>query len=274
MPEDTTTTTTTETKPWFDGFEPELKDIITKKAWDKLDPSTLAKTALTSYHTAEKLIGVPASEVLRLPKPEDTTAWEEVFTRLGAPKEKSEYKIGEMKFSDGDTLSPEFVTYIEDAVHNARLRPDQASKVTTAFMQFLEHSEKASSDAELLTASQEMDKLKANWGANFDINDRIATSAANKLGITADNLTALKKTVGVSGTMEMLLNLGKAMGEARFITGEKEENNGVLSADQAQTRKEALMADTNWRARWFAGDAAAHKEMNDLNYRIVKARHG
>src|SRR5881394_756652 len=81
-PEETTTTATTTTpdKPWFDGFD------------------------------AEKLVGVPADQVLRVPKDAaDEKGWNAVWSRLGKPTDAKGYDFSDIKFADGTAPDATFV---------------------------------------------------------------------------------------------------------------------------------------------------------------------
>src|SRR5713226_8933869 len=82
---------TAATEPWYSGFQDkDLKGYAELNHWK--DPEAAARDA----REAQKLIGVPKEDLLRVPKdfgvakPEEIDA---VYTRLGRPKTAAEYKL-------------------------------------------------------------------------------------------------------------------------------------------------------------------------------------
>jgi hypothetical protein len=263
------------TPPWFDAYEPEIKTHIQAKGWDKLDPVAAFKAQAASYKEAERLLGAPREQLIRLPSdPNDSEGWNAINAKLGVPADKTAYNFKELKFADGKPLDDNFIEQISTAVHAARLRPDQATQVVAAFMKTQDEAAKLTNDNGALLKQQNDAALTTAWGQNRDLNETIAKRAANQLGITDEDLSALTTIKGGPATWEMLLKLGKAMGEARFITNENTGGgNGVLSLEQALARKTELYADNDFVAKYTRGDVAALKEMNDLDYLIVRARY-
>jgi hypothetical protein len=270
-----TTTTTTTQVPWFDAFEPEMKGVLQNKQWDKLDPMSAMKEVLKSYREAESKLGAPASSLVRIPDdPHDEAGWSAVHKRLGVPEDKTAYKFNELKFANGEPLDVDFVGQMHDAAHSAKLRPEQATQVVSAFMKFLDETDKRAEQKLALVKQQEDDALNASWGANREINMDIVKRTAAQLKMSEAAIEALRQVEGGAATMNMLLDLSKKMGEARFISGESGGGNAqITSAEQAMARKEELKNDTEWLAKYAKGDSKAVAEMNDLDYIIVRARY-
>ena len=73
--------------------------------------------------------------------------------------------------------------------------------------------------------------------------------------------------------MDAFKTLGQRIGEAAFLGDNTGRLPGAdtLSRDQALDRKATLMKDQSWAQKWDQGDAAAVKEMSDLD-RIITTR--
>lgn len=264
------------TPPWFDGFDPDTKTHIQAKGWDKLDPVAAFQQSVNSYREAERMLGVPKDQLIRLPTDaNDTDGWNKVNERLGVPADKAAYNFKELKFADGEALDDSFIDQLSNAVHAARLRPEQATQVVSAFMKFMDETDKSTADSAALLKQQNDAALTTAWGANRDLNETIAKRAASQLGITDDDLVALSAVKGGPATWEMLLKLGKSMGEARFITNENTTGgNGILSLEQALARKQELYHDEDWVKKFNSGNMEAIKTMDDIDYIITRARYG
>lgn len=259
--------------PWFDAFEPESKGVLQNKGWDKLTPIEATKELIRSYREAESKLGAPASSLVRIPEdPNDEAGWAAVHTRLGVPSDKTAYNFKELKFADGEQLDDNFIGMMHDAVHTAKLRPDQATAVVSAFMKFLDETDKQEETNLSISRQKEEDELNASWGANKEVNMDTVKRTAAALKISEAGLNALRTVEGGAAAMNMLLDLSKKMGEARFIGGETSTSSGPMSMEQAIAEKERLSNDTEFLKKYFDGDSKAVEQMNDLDYKIVKAR--
>ena len=85
-------------KAWHDGTAPETLGFWQNKGYDVTNPKALAEKLTEQYRAAEKFIGVPPDQVVRMPKadakPEDLRAF---YERLGAPKEAKDYDLTAVK---------------------------------------------------------------------------------------------------------------------------------------------------------------------------------
>lgn len=268
-------TTTQPTTTWVDPLEPEIKGHLQTRGWDKLDPGKAVTEAVKFAQAAEKAQGIPVAEIARIPAdPNDAAGWAALHTRLGVPDNKAAYALADLKFADGEALDEAFTERMRGIAHDAKLRPDQATKVVSEFMKFLDETDTTDQAAQKRVAEQELEKLKVNWGPNFDLNNQVVDRAAKRLNIAPEQLKTLAQVTGAAATFEMLLSLGVAMGEARYISGSNPQGaGGVMSAEQAVARKAELARDTSFLDRYSKGETAAIDEMNNLDYIIVRARH-
>lgn len=259
-------------KPWHDGFAAEDIGYFQNRGTDKGDAKAAALAASRAHREAEKLIGAPAAELIRLPKdPNDTAGWTTVRERLGVPKDANGYAdaFKVIKHADGSDLKAEEVAAWGKKAHTLGLRPSDA-------LTFVNESIKESEAAKAAGTVEEQGKLAAqktalatNWGTNFDANMFVAKQTAGVLGVTPEQVAALESVVGYDKVMEMFRNIGSKIGEDRFVLNPANPSTGAMTKEQAVERKAALMADQVWTAAYLAGDTTKRAEMRALNVMIV-----
>src|SRR5713101_1533550 len=126
--------------PWIDNLpDDELKAHATAKGWDKLEPDKAAIAAVTSHRALEKLAGLPAERLLRLPDKPDAPEWEDVRKLLPHPKDASEYKLEGVKLKDGTDPKEDFTTFVRTLAHEFGLPQTQATRMAQALV---EHADK------------------------------------------------------------------------------------------------------------------------------------
>ena len=78
------------TPPWYQGLpgvDNEFVGHLTNKGWDKKTATEVAIEAVKSWKSAEKMVGVPANEIIRKPKDlNDTAGWQAFYEAAGKPK--------------------------------------------------------------------------------------------------------------------------------------------------------------------------------------------
>src|SRR5262249_59504072 len=88
---------------WDQGADAEMAGYWTNKVYDPSDPLKFASGITEQYRAAEKHLGAPSSELLRIPKanaqPADLAAF---WQRLGVPKEAKDYDLSTIKFAGAD----------------------------------------------------------------------------------------------------------------------------------------------------------------------------
>lgn len=253
-------------KPWYDGqADAEMVGHWQNKGYDVTSPAKIAIEATKAHREAEKLVGAPASQLIRLPADpgKDPEGMRAVWQRLGAPKDAAEYDLPQLKDKDGKVTDAALDTTLRTAMAKVNLPKDMAGEITAAIVKHntdVAVAKAAELEATLVT---ERETLRKNWGANEPANRVIATNAAKALGLTEVEINALEKTVGYARVMEMLRNIGTKIGEDKFIKGEGGETK-IASRDQANARLTELKQDKAWVKRYNDGDTLAKREMHDL----------
>lgn len=254
-------------KPWHDGADPAVKGFWETKGLKLDSPRDFALKLTEMYQGAERLIGVPADQIVKLPKadakPEDLRAF---YERLGAPKEAKDYDLSAVK---DETLS----TAIRNSAHAAGLPKEAASAVAKALAAALDT--KTSTENALLTAKLEEQKanLQKNWGDKYAYNHLQAMEGARRLfGMDPEAVKALEGVVGFDRIMEACRKVGAGTREDTFVErGASGPAGDVTTLEGAKEKKAQLMTDKEWVARYLNGGAAEKREMSRLNSMITGA---
>jgi hypothetical protein len=245
----------------------ELTAYAANRGWDKLPAEKVAVEATRAHREASRLIGVPETQLLRLPTAPDAPEWKGVYERLGAPKAATEYKFDTVKFKDGTALDPKFVTDLQALAYKNHLSVDAAVDMAKGFVQLADQAEDVDNTATTQKIALEKTELLKNWGPNEAVNKIIAARAAEKLGLDVAHVNALENLVGYKTTMETLLILGQQMGEDNFVrVNNGNQGSTVLTADQATEKIRSLKADPEWRKKYLDGGTASneYRELNGL----------
>lgn len=250
-------------KPWYDGkVDAETIGHWDNKGWKKDDPVAVAIEASKAARELQKHFGVPADQLLRLPKDaNDEAAMSAVRQRLGMPKEAKEYDFTSVKFADGTELDQGFTDAMRAALHKVGVAKDAAPEVVKAVVKFMDDADKAEGDARTATLNSERANLQKEWGNNFEFNRLTAMQGAKRLGVDPETVAKLESEVGYSKIMEMFRKIGAGTTEDSFVEG---GNGNPTTMNGAKARIEELKSDPQWRARYLAGSKKEVDEMNNL----------
>jgi len=251
-------------KPWYGTPEPEVLGYMQARGLDKMKPEEAAIAAIGFHREAEKLIGAPAEQLIRLPKDAaDVEAWNKVHAKLGVPADPKEYDFTTLKYSDGSTMKDTEVEELRTLVAELKLPKATAALLGKRLMDLNEKAEGSKTALYQGELAQEKDKLAQNWGHNAASNQVVADNAMLKLGVTPEQQEALKGVIGYAALMEMFRDIGTKIGEDRFVRGNS-NSNGVMTKDEAAAKLESLRNDSEWFKRYQSGNPEAMKEFNDL----------
>jgi hypothetical protein len=237
---------------------------LQNRGWDKLTPDKAALEAIKAHREAEKLIGAPQDQLLRMPKDaSDVDGWNKVHAKLGVPEKPTDYDFTAVKFTDGREIGAEEVTALQTMAKELNLPKATAQLLAQKLIKISETEGLKFSTEQEAKLAQETDKLKENWGAGFNTNKIVADNAMAKFGVTAEQQAALEKTIGYAATMEMFRSIGASMGEDKFVRGGG-PTPGALTKDEATYKMSQLQNDKLWVDKLMNGDVLAQKEFNDL----------
>lgn len=262
----TTTTTTTTAATWHDGFDSDLKSHIANRGWDKLDANAALAQAIKAHREAEKLIGIPAENLLRAPKDaNDKENLGKIYDRLGVPKDAKEYDFTGIKFTDGNEPDETFINRVRDLSAKYHLPKDEARALASDLLKTIEEDDASETATYQATLAEQKAQLEKNWGAaNMAANKITAQNAAAKLGVTPEQIAELEKSIGYASLMEMFRKIGAGMGEDKFVNNQAGGAGGALTREQAQAKLDGLMKDDVWLEKFNKGDALASQEFHNL----------
>lgn len=194
-----------------------------------------------SYLNAQRMIGVPAERLLRLPDSDDPKAWEPLWSRLGRPEAPDKY---DLKVPQGVAADDKLLQGFKAWAHEAGLNQRQAATVFERY---------ATSAAELSRAQQEstaqakaaaLQELKTEWGAAFDKNINDARRALQHYG--DEKLVQDLQATGMADNPSLvrtLAKLGAQLREDGLVRGTPDPSDGALSPAEAKQQIAAMQTD-------------------------------
>lgn len=253
---------------WWNGFDDETKGYLQNKGLSTKTAEEAFVTASKMHRDAEKLIGAPASELIRLPKDQTSPEWAGVYKRLGALEAPDKYTFEGVKHTGDKPLNPALTDALRKAAFDGHLSAEAANVVAREVVKHIDASESQIAAELQSTLDSEKKALKDNWGANEAANMVIAQNAAQALGVSKEAVVALANQVGYSKVMEMFRQIGTKIGEDRFVTNGGANNNGIMTKEQAIATKAELMRDNEWVKRYLNNGVEERRKMEALN-RII-----
>ncbi len=245
-------------KPWTEGFDADTLGYVTNKQWS--GPADVLK----SYRNLEKLHGVPAEKLVKVPDPEDVEGWKQAYQRLGAPDTADKYDIPLPK-EGGDEA---YAKWARETFHGAGLNVRQAKAVVEAHNKYMaEHAAAQATKYQESVAADEA-ALKGEWKADYEANMAAAKRAAAAFGWTGETIDKLEKALGYPALMKMAHEMGKRLGtDDGFVEGDGGNGGGGTPSSSAGAiaRIAELRKDKAFCARFAAGDAEAKAEMKRLH---------
>lgn len=241
---------------WTDAFDPNLKDYVSQKGFQ--DP----KSVLESYINLEKLRGVPAERLLKMPEQADAAGWNDVFTKLGKPATPEGYG-----FKPASPEGQEFTDWAKNTFHNLNLTESQGKDLLKQYNEFHTGIQAKAVDAYKAAVTEQTGTLKKEWGAAFDQNMLRAKSAFKQFGVPDAAVDAMEKHMGLDGVMKFFHRLGTSMGEHAYIDGGQGNGNFgdlIMTPEQAQSRIAALKKDPDYREKYLKGSVKEKAEMDRL----------
>lgn len=257
---------------WYGGYDADTQSHLTGRGWDKLTVDQAAAQAIKAHREAEKMIGVPAENLLRAPKDaNDKENLAKIHARLGVPTDPKEYTFDGLKRASGEDVAPEFVEKVRGLAAKYNLPKDSARALAADLVAEEDSRDKTATTAYEQKLIAEREKLDKDWGANKATNLIVAQNAAAKLGLTPEEVSALEKTTSYSRVMEMFRQIGTRIGEDKFVNRDT-PGTGALTAEEAQSKLDALGKDGEWMKKFDNGDVEANAMFNNLTKIIAASK--
>lgn len=253
--------------PWYQGkLDSEIIGYAQNKAWKLDDPISFAAEAAKAAINAQKFVGAPPEELLRLPKEPGDPAWSNVWQRLGMPKDIQGYDLSDVKFADGTAIDQALGDAIRRTAFENHVPKDAATAFARALVKHVESTDTADAANQKADWDAGVARLKQSWGTNERINELTALEGAKRVGINQEQYEKLARAVGVDVVAEMFRKIGAGTKEDTFHEG---NNPNPTTVEAARARKQELLADKDWLNRYTKGEVQARREMRSLNQIIT-----
>jgi len=221
-----------------------------------------------SFVNAQRLIG---ADKLPLPKNPTEDDLSNIYSRLGRPNEPSGYALQ----ADGQMLSESDVNTVSDVFHKLGLSKTQANGILDYYRSSIQQTTEAMTKDAAQQKNNVEQKLKAEWGADYDAKVQMANQAVSDI-VGKDLLDIELKDGTKVGNHPAFIKAFSNFAEfKRSVTKEDtiSENavNYRMSPADAQAKIDAIMQDKShayWNRKDTIGRQKAVQEVQDL-YEMV-----
>lgn len=247
---------------WHDSFDPDTKQWLGGMGLDKLPADQALAKVLPMYRGAEQKLGVPADQLLRMPKDEnDAEGWNAVMAKLGRPENPDGYGLQAPEGSNG-----EFLKTASGWFHELGIPKRQAAGLAGKWNEYMQAQQVAADGAWNQRFDQEIGALKGEWqGPEFDKNVDLAKRVMGAMGMAPEQLKAIERAIGPAAMLKSFAKFGGAIGEHRFADAGGARQFGGMTPEAARIRIAELQKDSAWVTKYANGDADAKAEFTRLN---------
>jgi hypothetical protein len=179
----------------------------------------------------------------KIPMPENESEWEEVYDRLGRPKEASEYQL-----SVDEGLPPEFaeamsknMDWFRATAHELGLNAGQTSKLYSSYTNFIYKEAQSQNDQVQSEMGTAVEALKTDLGEAYEGKMTLANRAISEIG--GEDLISLFERSGMGRNptvVKAFIKMGELMGED---VGLDVGGDDVASNDDLDTQIAEIQAD-------------------------------
>lgn len=239
----------------------DLKAFAETKAFK--DPAA----ALESMRNLEKLVGVPADQLIRKPKDaSDVDGMKAFRTALGVPEAADGYGI---QSPDG-VAGADFVKWAGATFLEAGIPKEAAGQIVAKWNEFANAQLTAMAAADQTAFANGMVQLKDQWGGAYDERVELAKRALRTFGkeigineIGDEGFKSLEKGAGGGVQLiKLLAAVGARTSEDKFVAGAPPAF--TMTAEQAGAKIKELQADRAWSSAYLNGDKNKQAEMQRL----------
>ena len=226
---------------WYDGhgFKDEDIGYVQNKAWKN------PLEVVNAYKNLEKFHGVPADQLIKLPKDlSDEKAMGEIYSRLGRPEKPEAY---EFKAPEGVRLDDDRMNWAKGVSHKLGLSKAQHASLVQATLEY-EGGVISESEKKFKQISEEqLVGLKKEWGNAFAEREALGKRAVRAF-LPGDQehkaalMNAIEGAIGTAPMLKLFANIGEKMGEDKIHEGDGDRPFGY-TPQQAQADKANLMAE-------------------------------
>lgn len=240
--------------PWFPDTH---KEFVESKGWKA--PGDV----LDSYANLEKLIGAEkAGRTVVLPKDaNDVEGRKAFFAKIGVPDTPDAY---ELPVPAGE--GAEFAKTAAQWFHANGVPKAAAQAIAEQWNGFMEKLVTEEQQKAQVASAQQLDKLKTEWGPEFDKRAEYARRFLKEAGWDDSKVAKYEQAFGTAEMLRDFYQWGSKLGEPDFVTGNPQGFTPQKAAVQAKINE--------LRQKRIAGqvtDAQFHAEMSVLGPQLEAA---
>jgi hypothetical protein len=239
------------------GVDPDSLGYVQSKGWKTVGD------LVGSYRNAEKALGVPADQIIKLPKERTDATMGEIYDKLGRPKDASGYTI-KVPEQGGD---PEFAKQAATWFHETGLNQGQVEKLTGKWNEHIASVMQTQQAQIAERDTAQIAEIKRDWGPQEQANLALVDRAAKAFGMGEEEVTALRQAMGPGKALKFLHSIGSKLGvDDTFVNGDGTPNGfGGMTPEQAKSQITELRKDNGFLQRFSNGDTEARKQMSHLH---------
>jgi hypothetical protein len=242
---------------WTSGLPEQTRMFVQNKGFK--DPTQVVE----SYQNLEKLMGAPKDRLLKLPEKFDSPEMNEIYDKLGRPKDPTGYTF---KIPEGQKANTEFTGWAQSQFHKLGLTKAQGEQLAQAWNEYAVGDVQKQTEQYQSTLKSEDTALKKEWGAAYDQNIKACQKAAKEFGLNEENISKLEQALGYSATLKFMAKIGAKVGEDSFVTGDNGSGfQGALTPDRALAEIAELKKDAEFVRKYASGDREAYQKMERLH---------
>jgi len=226
--------------PWYEGHGLEAEDIgyIQNRKFDGI------AGILNNVREFEKIKGVPADQLLKLPKDEqDTEGWNAIYSRLGRPEKADDYSFDA---PEDIALDDERMGWVRDVAHKLGLNKSQFHALINETLAYEGGLISEAQKSIELAQTAELEEVKREWGQAFEERAELGRRAA-RIFLPGDAsqkqalMNAMETTLGTGVMLKLFANIGEKLGEDKIPAGDEGSRPFGYTKEQALSDIKGLM---------------------------------
>ena len=247
---DTPDTPAVQTPEWMGDLDTDLAGYVANKGWKT------PVDVLKSYQGVEKMVGGQ----VKIPETGDEEGWNNFYGKLGRPETPDAYDLGE----PNEAVPEDVAAWYKGVAHEMGVPQDKVVAGYAKLAEFLESQGEASIQAQEARNETQMTELRKEWGSGYDGEISVAKKAAAAFGFTADQIDEMAGAIGTGEVLKRFAAMGHKIGE-HGADGEDSLDPGFgMTPERAKARRQQLMDNPQFLARYQSGDQDAVEEISKL----------
>jgi hypothetical protein len=246
---------------WATSYEGDVKTWLDGMGVAKLPEKDALAKIIPMYRNAEQKLGVPADQLLRLPKDDaDVEGFRGVMSKLGLPETPDGYGL-----TVPEGQSDAFLKQATGWFHELGILKRQAAGLAGKWNEYIAGQQTAQAEQVEVRDTKDIEAMMAEMGDEYDKNIEFSRRVRRAAGLSDDEALSVARAIGLKRATMMFAELGKAMGEHRFHGGDTGSSTFGMSVEGARARITELRKDQEFVTALTAGNADKKAEWTRLH---------